>query len=306
MKASVGILPKPKKSTRLRDLFEQPGPIVIPSVYDCVSLRIVEKVGFKVAADGGFNTAASTLGLPDIGLLTMSETVDRARNMAAVSDIPLLWDADDCYGDINNVMRTTREFIRSGIAAMLIEDQVSPKRCPALGGGDVISTEDMILKLRAVNRVRAEEDPDFVVVARTHASRAIDLEEGLARGIAYAKEGADVIFVDQGYDEKVVEELKIIAEKIAPYAHLMANMTETVGRPLLTNEELYKMGFKVIIYSLAALMSAAAGVAAVMKELFEKGTTRTMVERMMPVSELGRLLGIDEIRKVENEFGIAR
>ena len=304
--AGASVLRRPRKSTQLRDLLKQPGVLIIPGVYDCISLRIVERVGFKVAWQGGYNSSASFLGMPDVGLLTMTETIECARNMAATVDIPVLCDVDTGFGDINNVMRATREVIRSGLAGMLIEDQVFPKRCPALGGGGVVPMEVMIRKLRAVARVREEEDPDLVVVARTHASLTMGLEEGIKRGIAYAKEGGDIIFVDHGYDEKVIDDLKVMAEEIGPHAHLLANMTENIGRPLLTVEELYGMGFKVAMYGLTAIMAAAAAVTLVMKELQKKGITRALVDRMMPVDEFGRLMGIDDIRDVEKEFGIKR
>jgi 2-methylisocitrate lyase-like PEP mutase family enzyme len=291
-----------KRSTRLRELLEQPGVIVAPCAYDCLSLRIIERAGFKVALHGGYNTAASFLGMPDIGMLTATEMVNYARNMAAAVDFPVICDVDDGFGDIFNVMRTTREVIRSGLAGMYIEDQVGPKRSPSLGGSNVIPVEAMARKLKTVAKVRAEMDPDFVVIARTHASRAVGLEEGVQRGIAYAQAGADIIFVDPGYSEETIDDLKIVAQRIGPYAHVLANMTETVGRPLLTSDELYHMGFKVVIYPMTALMAAARAVTLVMKELQEKGTTKALVDELMPLKEVAQLTGMDKVRALEQEF----
>ena len=293
---------KNKMTTKLRDLLGKPGVIVAPCAYDCVSLRIIEKMGFKVALHGGYNIGASLLGIPDIGLITMTESVGQARNMAYSTNIPLICDVDEGFGGINNVMRTTREVIRSGLAGMYIEDQVFPKRCPALGGNKVISLEDMIIKLKIASKVRSEEDPDFVIIARTHSSRTIGIEEAVRRGIKYAEVGADAIFVDLGYSEDVINELQIISKEISPSAHLIANMTETVGRPMLTNKELYDMGFKIVIYPVTLIITAAASLVKVLKELNDKGTTRELVNEMMPLAELGELLGIGEVRKFENEF----
>ena len=291
-----------KRTTQLRELLEQPGVVVAPCAYDCLSLRIIERAGFKAALHGGYNMAASFLGMPDIGLHTATEMVNYARNMAAAVNLPVICDMDDGFGDIFNVLRTTREVIQAGLAGMYIEDQVSPKRSPSLGGGDVIPVEAMARKLKAVAKVRAEMDPDFVVIARTHASRAIGLEAGVKRGIAYAQAGADIIFVDPGYTEEAVEELKTVAQNIRPYAHVLANMTESVGRPLLTSDELYRMGFKVVIYPMTALMAAAKAVARVMKELQDNGTTISLVDELMPLQEVAQLSGMDKVRTLEREF----
>jgi 2,3-dimethylmalate lyase len=290
---------KERKTTRLRNLLRGPGVLVAPCAYDCVSLRIIEKAGFQVALHGGLNASASLLGLPDVGLITLTETVGAARNMAAAVDIPVLCDIDEGYGNINNVVRATREVIRAGLAGLYVEDQVYPKKCPALEGGKVVSQDEMIRKLHGVIRVRDEEDSDFVVIARTHAGRVIGFDEALKRGLAYAKEGADAVFVDIGYSQEAIGELKAVAREIGPYAHVIANMTETVGRPLLTARELYEMGFKIVIYPLTAILSAAGALTRVFRELAEAGTTASQVADMMPFRELSDLLGIEAVREQE-------
>jgi len=280
-----------RPSTRLRGLLDAPGALVCPAAYDCLSLKLIEAAGFKLAGHGNFNTAASMLGLPDYGLIDMTETLAAVRRMAACVSIPLLADVDDGFGEPVNVARTTREVIRAGAGGMYMEDQVSPKRCPALGGSEVISTEAMLRKLRAAFDVRREDDPDFVIMARTHASRAISFEEGLARGVAYAEAGADIIFVDLGYSEEVYRELERIAEEIGPRAHVLANMTEGVGRPLIATGDLEAMGFKLILYPGTAIASAAGAVRAALQELMEKGTTAGAARSMMNFREIGELLG---------------
>jgi len=293
-----------KKSTQLRTLLAEPDIIVGPCVYDCISLRLVEEIGFKVAFHGGYNTAAPLYGMPDVGLITMTEMIGHARNLAAAAEIPVVCDVDDGFGDIINVIRTTTEVINSGLAGMYIEDQEFPKRCPAIGGGRVVSEQTMIRKLRAAIAVRDKEDPDFVVIARTHASHVIGMDEAIKRGVAYAKEGADIIFVDLCYSDKAIDELKMISEGIGPYAYVLANMSETVGRPLLTHKELQNMGFKIAYYPITAIITAAGALERVFRELKEKGTTRALVDTMMPFNRIGQLMGIDKIREQEKQFAV--
>ena len=291
-----------KKSTRLRALLDQPGIFVGLCAYDCLSARLIEQAGFPVVFHGGYNTAAPLLGLPDVGLITMTEMVGYARNMAAAVDVPVVCDVDDGFGDIINVIRTTQEVIRANLAGMYIEDQQFPKKCPALGGNDVVSTEFMVRKLRAIVKVREQEDPDFVLIARTFAGRAVNMDEAVRRGIAYAQAGADIIFCDLCYTDEAINQLERIAAEIGPHAHVLANMTETVGRPLLTTDRLADMGFKVAYYPITALITAAGAVQRVFAELKETGTTKALEDTMMPFTEVGKLMGIERIRAQEKEF----
>ena len=297
--------PEVRKSTLLRNMLAEPGPIVAPCVYDCVSAMIAERAGFPALLHGGYNSAASLLGIPDIGLISMSEMVYSARNIAASVGIPVLIDVDDGFGDALNVMRTARESIRSGLAGLYIEDQVTPKRSPSIGVNQCISTEAMAAKLRAIARVREEGDPDFVVMARTHSSRSVSIDDAVERSLAYAQAGADLIFVDLGYSEDLVlEELRIIAEEIAPHVHAVANMTENCGRPLLTTEELYDMGFKMIIYPLTALMVAAAALEEIFTELVQKGTTQSVADKMWPPKKFKAMMGTDRLIRLGQEYEV--
>lgn len=291
-----------RKSTALRKLLDGPQPIVCPCAYDCVSARVVELAGFPAVMHGGFNTTASMLGMPDVGVISMAEMLLAARHMAAAVDIPVLADIDDGFGKPLNVMRTIEEAIRSGLAGVYMEDQVLPKRCPSLGGGGVVSTEEMVQKLHAARQITEAEDPDFVIIARTHASLAVSFEEALKRGVIYAQEGADLIWVDLGYDESVREEVKAIVEKVAPHAHVVANMTENVGRPMWTSDELFEMGFKLITYPLTLILTAAQAMTDVMQCLAEKGTTESMADRMMPVKDFRPIVKMERIHEMERQL----
>jgi 2,3-dimethylmalate lyase len=285
-----------RKSTKLRKLLAAPAPLVAPCAYDCVSARIIERAGFPAIMHGGYNSAASLLGIPDLGLISMAEMVYSARNIAGAVAAPVMIDVDDGFGDLLNVMRTTEESIRAGLAGLYIEDQDFPKRSPSIGANKVISIPAMTAKIKAIAAVTKDEDPDFVIMARTHSSRVTGMADAVERGLAYAEAGADIIFVDPGYSEDIVmEEFRIITERIAPHVLCAANMTENCGRPLLTTDELFRMGFKVILYPLTALMTAAAALESTFTELNSQGTTRGITERMWPPTKFKRLIGADDL-----------
>lgn len=285
-----------RKSTKLRELLAAPAPLVAPCAYDCVSARIIERAGFPVIMHGGYNSAASLLGIPDLGLITMAEMVYSARNMAAAVAAPVMIDVDDGFGDLLNVVRTTEESIRAGLAGLYIEDQDFPKRSPSMGLNKVISIEAMTAKIRTIAAVAKDEDPDFVIMARTHSSRVAGMTEAVERGLAYAEAGADIIFVDPGYSEDIVmEEFRIITERLAPRVPCAANMTENCGRPLLTTEDLFRMGFKVILYPLTALMTAASALESIFAELNSQGTTQRVADRMWPPAKFKSLIGADDL-----------
>lgn len=291
-----------RTSTVLRRLLAAPGPIVAPCAFDCVSARVVELAGFPAVMQGGFNTAASVLGIADVGTISQTEMMTAAGHMSRAVDIPVMCDVDDGFGKQLNVARTVTEAIRAGTAGMYMEDQVLPKRCPSLGGGGVITTDEMICKIQAARQVAADVDPEFVLIARTHAGRAVNIEEGLQRGQLYARAGADLIWVDLGYDESVHDELKAIVERIAPYAPVIANMTENVGRPMLSTDDLYEMGFKLVAYPLTLILTATAAMTKAMAELAEKGTTYDLAGEMMPVKEFSKIVKMEDVHEFERQL----
>jgi 2-methylisocitrate lyase-like PEP mutase family enzyme len=295
-------VPRKNMSVRMRELLAREGTLVLPGAYDCLSLRIAQQLGFEAAILGGLTCGGSAFGLPDVGVTTMAEMMGLYRNMAAAVDIPLIGDADDGFGELINVDRTTREAIRSGLAGFLIEDQRSPRRCPHIGGGDVISQDDMVRKLQVVNSVRAEEGPDFVVFARTYAGRVIGIEEAIRRGVAYAKAGADVIWVDLAYSDEAFAELKLIAREIAPHAHVVAGMAETTGKPVLSRDELQQLGYKIAAYPLTPVMAAARAVEKVLTELRDVGHTRDVVDDLLPLEEVSGLMGLERARAFEKKW----
>src|SRR5947199_1932083 len=196
-----------RATTHLRELLAGPELLVAPGAYDALSARLIAQAGFSAVYMTGFGTAASVLGQPDVGLLTMSEMVSRAAALATVvGDRPLIADADTGYGNPINVRRTVRENERAGVAAIHIEDQVWPKKCGHMEGKQVIPVVEMVQKIRAA--VDARQYPDFVIIARTDANAVNGLEDALRRGRAYREAGADVIFIEA---PRSIAELKAIA-----------------------------------------------------------------------------------------------
>jgi 2-methylisocitrate lyase-like PEP mutase family enzyme len=293
---------KKTMSARMRELLDRTGVIVMPGPYDCLSLQIIENLGFEVAILGGLTCGSTSSGLPDVGVLTMSEMMNRYRIMTAVANIPLIGDVDDGFGELINVDRTAREAIRAGLAGILIEDQRSPRRCPHIGGGDVISQDDMVRKLQVIADVKAEEDPDFVVIARTYSARVNGIEEAVRRGLAYAEAGADVIWVDLAYSDEAISELKTLAEEIGPHAYLAAGMAETTGKPVLPKERFEEMGYKIIAYPLTAMLAAARAVEKVMIALRDHGDTSSVVDTLMPLHDVSSIMGADRAKAFEKKW----
>src|SRR6185437_13772327 len=179
---------------RFRELLNKPGIIRSLGAHDVFSARLIEAAGLEAVFLGGFGTAASLLGLPDVGLLTLTEMADAVRRTAARVSIPVVADGDTGHGDLHNVVRTVREFEAAGAAGILLEDQVTPKRCGHFQGKQVIPTDEMVLKLKAAQSAR--KDPDFVLIARTDARAVEGLDAAIARARRYAEAGADVCFVE--------------------------------------------------------------------------------------------------------------
>src|SRR5256884_1173042 len=209
-------------TARLRELLVQRGLLVAPGAYDALSARLIAQAGFQAVYMTGFGTAASVLGQPDVGLLTMSEMVSRAAALAAVTgDVPLIADADTGYGNPINVRRTIREYERAGVAALHIEDQVWPKKCGHMEGKQVIPMQEMVQKIHAA--VEARQDPDFVIIARTDANAVNGFGDALQRGKAYREAGADVLFIEA---PRSLTELSTIAQTF-PDVPLLFNWAES-------------------------------------------------------------------------------
>ncbi len=283
------------KAKKLRELLSQLGIIRAPGAYDAWSAKLVEMAGFPAVYLTGYGVAASLLGKPDIGLVTMTEIVTQARNMSAAVDVPLIADADNGYGGVLNVVRTVQEFERAGCAGIQLEDQVSPKRCGHMEGKELIPKDEMVAKIRAA--VHARIFGDTVIIARTDARAVNSFNDAVERARAYVDAGADVIFFEA---PQSVDEMKNIARLIKK--PLLANMVEGGKTPFLTGKELEDIGYKIVIYPASALYAATRSVSDMLATLRNDDTTAKCRNRMVEFPEFNRLIGLQGHRDLEKSF----
>jgi 2,3-dimethylmalate lyase len=282
----------------LRARLAQPEILVAPGAPDALTARVIQQAGFEAVYVTGAGFANAGLGLPDLGLASMTEVVEQVRRIAAAVDVPVIADADTGYGNALNVVRTVRELERAGAAAIQIEDQVSPKRCGHFEGKEVVPTGEMLGKIAGARYARRH--PDLVLIARTDARAVEGLDRAIARGRAYAAAGADVVFVEA---PRSVDELRALPAAIP--APLLANMVEGGQTPLLGADELQAMGYRVVIFANTALRVAARAVQDAMRVLRQEGTTRSLLERMLSWDERQRLVGLPDYEALARRFARA-
>jgi methylisocitrate lyase len=287
-----------RKSTTLRKMLEGPEIIVLPGAYDALSARLAQRAGFDAMFTTGFGFSAATLGAPDIGLMTATEIMERVRNIVNAIDVPLVADMDTGYGNPLNVTRTVRDCVAAGVAGIILEDQEWPKKCGHFEGKRVIPAEDQVQKLRAA--VEARGDDDLVIIARTDAREPLGLDEALRRGRLYRDAGADVVFVEA---PRSIDELKAVAAAI-PDAPLFANMIEGGKTPLLSSSDLQALGFKMVVYPLSALFTAARAIFETYKALVETKTTASRQSALMSFHEFEEVVGAAGWREMEARFKV--
>src|SRR5579884_2436755 len=288
-----------RTTTRLRALLAGPDLIVAPGAYDALSARLIAQANFPVVYMTGFGTAASVLGQPDVGLLTMSEMVSRAAALAeVVGDCPLIADADTGYGNPINVGRTIREYERAGVAGLHIEDQVWPKKCGHMEGKQVIPMEEMVQKVRAA--VDARQDPDFVIIARTDANAVTGFEDALRRGRAYREAGADVIFIEA---PRSITELRAIKEAF-PDVPLLFNWAESGKTPPLPLPEIRALGYKLVIFPVSLLFAATYAMSELLEVLKRGEVPTVMSDRMLTFSQFTDTIGLPAIQELERRYGV--
>jgi len=289
-----------RKTTRLRKLLKESEIIVAPGAHNAFTAKIIEKTGgFQAVYMTGSGATMNLIGEPDVGLLTMTEMVTHARNIANAVNLPVIADADTGYGNAINLVRTVREYERAGVAGIHIEDQVTPKKCGHFEGKQVISQDEMVGKIRAA--VDAREDHDFVLIARTDARAVLGLEEAIKRARVYQEAGADAIFVEAPQSR---EELDTIARSIN--APLMVNMSEGGKTPLLTVHELEGMGYKIVIFPRSAPSAAAKAIQELMKVLKNTGTTQGFTERIITFEERNSITGLSRYDEMEKRYLIQK
>jgi methylisocitrate lyase len=279
----------------LREQLEKNKMIVLPGVFDALSARIAEQVGFDAMFQTGYGSSAALLGMPDFGFLNAGETLDNARRIINAVNVPVLVDADTGYGNPLNVWRLVNDLESLGASGIFLEDQIWPKRCGHMVGKDVISKDEYLLKLRAA--IDARKSKDFIVVARTDARAPLGLKESIERAKAYRKAGADVIFVEA---PQSIEELKKIADEID--APLVANMIEDGVTPNLSTQKLFELGYKIAVFPLSALYGATYAMREILKELKSTGTTQVTRKMMVTFKDFNSFVDLQKYLDLENKY----
>jgi len=283
------------RSDLLRKKLEEPGIILSPGVYDCISAKIAEKSGFQVIFTSGFGISGSVLGYPDYGLLTATEMLNAAGHISKSVDIPVIADIDTGYGNPLNVVRTIRDVIDLGIAGVILEDQEWPKRCGHLEGKRIIPIGEHVEKIRAARFASGESG--LVIVARTDARAELGLAEAIRRGKAYYEAGADVVFIEAPQTE---EELKEIPSAL-PDILLLANMIEGGKTPCLSAQDLEKLGFKLGVFALSGLFAATRAIEDCFRFLKENGTTEAF-GNISSFKDYKEIIDIKKYQELEEKF----
>ena len=279
-----------KKTEKMRELLCSGKIIMAPGAYDAWSARIIEKAGFSAIYMTGYGVSGSTLGRPDIGLISFAEMVEVARNICNCTNIPVIADADNGYGSSLNVIRTVQAY-----AAIQLEDQVMPKRCGHMEGKQIISKEEMVAKVRAA--VYARKDTNMIIIARTDAIAVTNYEDAIERAKAYKEAGADVIFVEAMQTE---EQVKNAAHLVG--APLMANMVEHGKTPLDTAENLYKLGFRIAIYPVLPIYTVTKALIDALKILKDSEDLRNCQPYEVDFPTFNEMIGLNQLRSLEKSF----
>jgi len=290
-----------KKTTQLRELLAKKEILVVPGCYNALTAKIIEKAGFDAVYLSGYGISVSLLGMPDVGLATMTEVHTVARYVANAVSIPVIADSDTGYGNAINVLRTVREYIQTGVAAIHLEDQITPKRCGHVAGKMLVPVEEAVGKIMAADAARKEMDPDFLIIARTDARGAVGggLEEAIARANAYIKAGADMAFVEAPLSADELR--KIVKEVAAPLLYNVAGVS-----PYLPIEELEEIGVSLVIYPGVSLRATAKAVWDLSQAIKTKGTQAEIdFQKQMkghPLEDFHAFAGFQEIRQIEEKF----
>lgn len=281
-------------SPALRQAIENGSFIAAPGVYDLISALIADRMGFKALYATGYGTVASALGLPDAGLATYTQMIDRMGRIAEMTKTPVIADADTGYGGLLNVRHTVRGYEKAGIAAIQIEDQEFPKKCGHTPHRRVIPLADMVRKIQVASDSRSSAD--FLIIARTDARTGHGLDEAIRRGVAYAEAGADIIFVESPESEAEMAEIGRRIDK-----PLLANMVHGGRTPLLPVDRLAELGFAIAIFPALGFLSAGHALRDAYEDLKRHGQTTAAVP-LYSFTEFNHLIGFPDVWEFERRY----
>ena len=282
-------------STRLRQMLQEPGIIVAPGAYDCLTAKLIEQAGFPAVYMSGVGTSIARLGYPDLALATMTEMTANAAAISAAVEVPVIADADTGYGGILNVQRTVRQYLRTGVAAIHLEDQESPKRCGHLEDKRVVPMEDMVQKIRAAGEARG--DDDLVIIVRTDALAVTGWDDTIERCQEYVRAGADALFVEA---LRTPEEAQRVAQIFD--VPLLYNFVETGKSPLIPVPELERLGFKTVIFPVSALLTVCNVVGNLIRELMRRGTTAHLIGDMVSLVDCFETVGLSQMLATDARY----
>ncbi len=274
---------------------KQPGLISAPGVFEMISARIADSMGFDALYMTGYGVVASYLGLPDAGLASYTEMVGRVHQIAAGTTTPLIADGDTGYGGLLNVDFTVRGYETAGAQAIQIEDQEYPKKCGHTPSRRVVPIEDAARRIKVA--VQARSSKDFLVIARTDARTALGLDEALRRSEAFLEAGADMLFIESPESE---QELMKIGKTFGSVP-LVANMVEGGRTPIMDRAELERLGFKVAIFPTAGFLAAGAAMRSVYGEIRSQGSSKSWTGELYPFDDFSRLMGFERVWAFERE-----
>ncbi len=280
-----------RQTTKLRELLATNDYLVAPCAYDALSARAIQAAGFKIAGTTGYGMHGAVLGQPDTGLLALNETVSILSKMADAVDIPILADAEGGYGSAMNVIRTIKEYEKTGVGGLFIEDQKQPPNCPFIKAPELVSTDEMVGKIRAA--VDTRKDKDLVIIARTDAP----FEEAIERANAYMEAGADMVKILP----KTREELEALPSRVNGPIHLGLYANKGINDGM-TAADCGKLGYKIITFPMSCLFANVAATMSILQYIQENGTDEGYTGKVMQFNEYLKFLGVDEYKTLISKY----
>ncbi len=284
------------KCKNFQKLIREPGSFILPGAYDAMSAKLIEEMDFKAIYATGAGISNAQLGWADVGLTSLKEVVDIVTRMADVTNVPIVVDGDTGFGNAINVIRTVREFERAGVAAIQIEDQVSPKKCGHFSGKEVITKEEMVGKIKAALDTRKDEN--LAIMARTDAIAVNGVEDAIDRAFAYYEAGADIIFVEA---PDTIEQLRQITSSLKGMPQVI-NLVEGGKTPLISLKEAEEIGFKIMLCANTVLRSAIKGITDSLKILKEEGSQENLLNMICTWEERQSLFKLAQIKEWEKKY----
>jgi len=286
---------KPTAIKSLKEQLKAKELVVAPGIFDMISVKVADEVGFNALYMTGYGVTASYLGLPDAGITTYTDMVSRIQATKSISSTPLVADGDTGYGGLLNVQHTVRGYEAAGASAIQLEDQEFPKKCGHLLGRKVIPLEDMVAKIRVA--VESRDSSDFQIIARTDARTALGLDEALRRAEAFEKAGADVLFVES---PESVEEMEKIGKTFDK--PLLANLVEGGRTPLLDKKTLEEIGYSIAIFPALGFLAAANAMRDAFGQLKRDGSSNEVETPLYPFEEFSALMGFGEVTAFDEKY----